>query len=120
MYSHCICSPKTGITFFILLEGLPKPGTPYCGPATNQPLAEELKYSRDGAWRCQCPTNNMLEVWQNLASFGSRQIGGAVEALLTKVVSGRSSELLIVVFFIAAAVSISRPNGYSQRDALRV
>jgi hypothetical protein len=62
----------------------------------------------------------MLEVWQNSASFGSRPIGGAVEALLTKVVNWRSSLLLIVVFFLAAAVSISRPISYSQRDALRV
>jgi hypothetical protein len=62
----------------------------------------------------------MLEVWQNLASFGSRPIGGIVEALLTKVVNPQLSVLLIVVFFIATAVSISQPNGYSQHDALRV
>jgi hypothetical protein len=32
------------------------------------------------------PTNNMFEVWQNLVPFGSRTIGGAVEALLAKFV----------------------------------
>jgi hypothetical protein len=54
-----------------------------------------------------------LEVWQNLAIFGSRPIGGAIEALLTKVVkqivNWQSSVLLIVVFFVAshrAAVSM--------------
>jgi hypothetical protein len=46
----------------------------------------------------------MFEVWQNLAPFGGRQIGGAVEALLTKVINRRSSVSPIVVFFVAAAV----------------
>jgi hypothetical protein len=52
----------------ILLEGnLPKPGSPYCGPTDDQQLtAEELKYSRNKARRSRCPTNNLLEVWQNL------------------------------------------------------
>jgi hypothetical protein len=54
----------------------------------------------------------MFEVWQNSAPFGSRPIGSAVEALLTKVVNRQSSVLLIVVFFIVAAVGISQPNGY--------
>jgi hypothetical protein len=40
----------------------------------------------------------MLEVWQNLATFGGRLISGAVEGLLTKVVNWQSSLLLIVVF----------------------
>ncbi len=40
----------------------------------------------------------MLEVWQNLASFGGRLIGSAVEALLSKVVNPHLSVLLIVVF----------------------
>jgi hypothetical protein len=76
---------------------------------TNQLLAEELKYSHDRAQRRQRPTNNMLEVWQNLAIFGGRPIGAAVEVLLTKVGNQRSSVLLIVIFFIAtrhAAVSM--------------
>jgi hypothetical protein len=68
---------------------------------TNQLLAEKLKYSRNWARRHQCPTNNLLEVWQNLAIFGGRPIGGAVEALLTQVVNRQSSVSLIVVFFIA-------------------
>jgi hypothetical protein len=34
----------------------------------------------------------------NLASFGGRPIGGAVEALLTKVIKQQSSVLLIVFF----------------------
>jgi hypothetical protein len=38
----------------------------------------------------------MLEVWQNLASFGGRPIGGAVEGLLTKAVDRQSSVSLIV------------------------
>ncbi len=51
-------------------------------------------------------TNNLLEVWQNLAPFGSRPIGGAVEALLTQVVNWQSSVLLIVVFFVAPRCAI--------------
>jgi hypothetical protein len=43
-------------------------------------------------------SNNMFEVWQNLAPFGGRTIRGAVEALLTKVVNWQSSVLLIIVF----------------------
>jgi hypothetical protein len=81
----------------ILFKGnLPKPGNPYCGP-TNQPTnnqqltAEELKYSRNRARQCQCPTNNLLKVWQNLAPFSGRLIGTAVEALLTKVLNRQSS-----------------------------
>jgi hypothetical protein len=49
----------------------------------------------------QCPTNNLLEVWQNLAIFDGRPIGGAVEALLTKVVNRQLSVLPIVVFVVA-------------------
>jgi hypothetical protein len=62
----------------------------------------------------------MLHVWQNLASFGGRSIGSAVEALLTKVVYWQLSVSLIAVFFVAAAISVSQTNSYSQRDALRV
>jgi hypothetical protein len=40
----------------------------------------------------------MFEVWQNLAPFGGRPIGGVVEALLTKVVNWQFSVLLIDVF----------------------
>jgi hypothetical protein len=47
----------------------------------------------------------MLEVWQNLAPIDGRPIGGAIEALLTKVVNLQLSVLLIAVFFLAAAVS---------------
>jgi hypothetical protein len=84
------------------LEGnLLKPGNPYCGPTdqpTNQLLAEELKYSHDRAWQHPLPFNNLFEVRQNSAIFGSRSIGGAIEALLTKVVNKRLSVLLIVFF----------------------
>jgi hypothetical protein len=45
----------------------------------------------------------MLEVWQNLSSFSGRPIGGAVEALLTKIVNWQLSVLPIVGFFVAAA-----------------
>jgi hypothetical protein len=75
---------------------------------TNQPttnnqrlLAEELNYSGNGARRHQCPTNNLLEVWQNLAPFGGGPIGGAVEVLSTNVINCQSSVLLIFVFFVA-------------------
>jgi hypothetical protein len=47
----------------------------------------------------------MFKVWQNSAPFGGRPIGGAVEALLTKVFNRQLSVSPIVVFFIAAAVS---------------
>jgi hypothetical protein len=77
------------------LEGnLLKPRNPYLQPtdqladqATNQPATDELNYSHHMAQRHQCPTKNLLEVWQNLAIFGSRPIGAAVEVLLTKVVN---------------------------------
>jgi hypothetical protein len=109
-YSNC---------FLILLEeNLPKHRNPYCGP-TNQPTdqqtpycptAEELNYSGDRARPHQRPTNNLLEVWQNLDPFGGRPINGTVEALLTKVINWQSSVLPIVVFFVAptcrAAVSM--------------
>jgi hypothetical protein len=49
-----------------------------------------LKYSRNRAWWRQHPTNNLLEVWQNLAPFGGRLIA-SVEVLLTKVVNQRTS-----------------------------
>jgi hypothetical protein len=53
-----------------------------------------------------------LEVWKNLAIFSGRPIGGALEALLTKVGNQRLSVLLIVDFFIAThrtAVSMLFP-----------
>jgi hypothetical protein len=57
----------------------------------------------------------MWEVWQNLSPFGGRPIGTAVEVLLTKVVNQPLSVSPIVFFFyIAATVSLSQPNGYSQ------
>jgi hypothetical protein len=40
----------------------------------------------------------MFEVWQNLAPFGGRPIGGAVEALLTKVINSQWSVSPIVGF----------------------
>jgi hypothetical protein len=40
----------------------------------------------------------MFKVWQNLASFGGRPIGSAVEALLTKVLNQQLSVSSIVVF----------------------
>jgi hypothetical protein len=49
-----------------------------------------------------------LEVWQNVAIFGGRPIGGAFEALLTKVVNWQLS-VSPIVFFVAprgAAVSM--------------
>jgi hypothetical protein len=48
----------------------------------------------------------MFEVWQNLALFGGRPVGSAVEALLNKVINGQLSVLPIVVVFVATAVSI--------------
>jgi hypothetical protein len=57
-------------------------------PTNNQrSTIEDLKYNRYKArWR-QHTTNNKFELWQNLALFGGRPIGSAVEALLTKVVN---------------------------------
>ncbi len=84
-------------------------GTLFVDQPTNQLVTEELKYSCNKARRRQCPTNNLMEVWQNLAIFGGRSIGGAVEELLTKVVNRRMSVSQIVVFFVApccAAVSM--------------
>ncbi len=48
--------------------------------------------------------NNMFKVWQNLAPFGGRPIGGTIEVLSTKVINRRSSISLILIFFVAAAV----------------
>jgi hypothetical protein len=42
----------------------------------------------------------MFEMWQNLAILGGRQIGAAVEALLTKAVNWQSSVSPIVVFLL--------------------
>ncbi len=66
--------------------------------------AEELKYSCNRARRRPRPTNNLLEVWQNLAPFSGRPIGAAVEALLTKVFNRQSSVSPIVVFYVAPVV----------------
>ncbi len=76
-------------------------------PTTNgQPTAEELNYSGNRARQHQRPTNNLLEVWQNLGPFGGRPIGGAVEALLTKVFNKRSSVSPIVVFLLPHAAPL--------------
>jgi hypothetical protein len=92
----------------ILLEGnLLKPGNPYCRPMTNRLVAEELKYSHNRARRRQRPSNNLLEVWQNSAIFGSRPIGAAVEALLTIIVNQQLSLLPIGFVFVAAPVSVA-------------
>jgi hypothetical protein len=48
----------------------------------------------------------MIEVWQNLAPFRGRPIGGAFEALLTKFVNRQSSVSPIVFVVVAAAVSV--------------
>jgi hypothetical protein len=47
-----------------------------------------------------------LEVWQNLAIFGGRPIGGAVEALLNKVINRKSSVSPIVVFLLPPATPL--------------
>jgi hypothetical protein len=75
-------------------EKLLKPGNPYFGPTNptiNQPTTEELNYNSNRAWGCPGATNNLLEVWQNSATFGGRPIGTAVKALLTKVINWQSS-----------------------------
>ncbi len=48
----------------------------------------------------------ILEVWQNLAIFGGRPIGGAVEALLNKVINRKSSVSPIVVFLLPPATPL--------------
>jgi hypothetical protein len=54
----------------------------------------------------------MLEVWNDLAPFDSRLIGGTIEALLTKIANQQLSVLPIAAFFVAAAVSvITQPDG---------
>ncbi len=73
---------------------------------TNRLTAEELKYSRNRGWQSRPPTNNMLEVWQNLAIFGGRPISSAVEALLTKVLNRRSSVSLIVFLLLPPVVPL--------------
>jgi hypothetical protein len=73
---------------------------------TDRLTAEELKYSHNRPGQRQRPTIDPLEVWQNLAPFGSRPISSAVEALLTKVVTGRLSVLLIVIFLLPPAVPL--------------
>ncbi len=86
----------------------PKAQQPLLWTTTDQRLpAEELKYSYDRAPWHQRPTNSMLEVWQDLASFSGRPIGSTIEVLLAKVVNQRSSVLLIVVLFVPAAVIVS-------------
>jgi hypothetical protein len=65
---------------------------------TDQLASEELIYSQDRA----CLLNNIFEVWQNLAPFGSRPIGGVVKALLTQVVNWQYGQSPIVVFCTAA------------------
>jgi hypothetical protein len=46
-------------------------------------------------------------MWQNLAIFGSRPIGGAVEALLTKVINLRLS-VSQMFFFVAPRLLLLR------------
>jgi hypothetical protein len=46
----------------------------------------------------------MFEVWQNLAIFSGQPIGGAIEALLNKVINQQLSVLPIVVFSLPPAV----------------
>jgi hypothetical protein len=45
-----------------------------------------------------------LEVWQNLVIFGGRLIGGAIEALLTKVVHQQLSVLPLLFFLLPPPV----------------
>jgi hypothetical protein len=82
-------------------ETYQSPGILTVDHPTNQLLAEESKYSQDRTQRCQRPTNNLLEVWQNSAIFSSRQIGSAIEVLLTKDFNRQSLVSPIVVFFVA-------------------
>jgi hypothetical protein len=49
----------------------------------------------------------MFEVWQNLAPFGSRPIGGAIVALLTKVVNSLTAKSVLVGEKLVATSSIS-------------
>jgi hypothetical protein len=72
-------------------------------PTNDRPLAEELKYSCTRAWQHQHPTNNLLEVWKNVAIFGGRWIGGAVEVLLIKVINRRSSVSPLLFFSLPPA-----------------
>ncbi len=72
---------------------------------TDQPATDELKYSQDRAWRHPRTTKNLLEVWQNLA-IGGRPIGGAVEALLTKVVINGWWPLGAVPFHLPSPVTV--------------
>ncbi len=62
--------------------------------STDQPQRNK-KCSQDRARGRQCPTKNLLEVWQNLAIFGGIPISGTVEALMTKVVDRWLSVLSI-------------------------
>jgi hypothetical protein len=74
---------------------------------TDRLIAEELKYSHNRAWRHQSPTNNLLEVWQNPAIFGSRPIGAAIVAPLKIIINQQSSLLPIVFVFVAATISVA-------------
>jgi hypothetical protein len=60
-------------------------------PTTGRLTIEELNYSCNRAWRRGRLSNNLVEVWQNLAPFGGRLIDATVEALLTKVLNRQSS-----------------------------
>ncbi len=62
---------------------------------TNRLTTEELKYSCNTARRRCCPTNNLLEVWQNSAPFGGRPIGAAVEALFWRETSQSPGTLIV-------------------------
>jgi hypothetical protein len=42
----------------------------------------------------------MIEVWQNMAIFGGRPIGSAVEVLLTKVLIGDCQYCRLLLFLL--------------------
>ncbi len=85
-----------------------KPGSFYFRPTIDcRPVEEELKYSRNRARRHWRTSNDLLEVWQNSAIFGSRLIGAAVEALLMIIVNRQSSSSPIGFVFVAATVSVA-------------
>jgi hypothetical protein len=95
---------KLTLTLSFWKEPSQSPGTfivdqPSTNQSTDRLTAEELKCSCHRARWHQHPTNHMFEVWQNLALFNGRPIGGAIEVLLTKVVNRQSSGLPIAVFF---------------------
>jgi hypothetical protein len=75
------CNNQSVLSFWRETPKAQKPLLLMTNQLTNQSTAEELKYRCNMA-RGLC--HAMFQVWQNLAPFGGRPIGGAVEALLTK------------------------------------